>query len=81
MIGTSLKLCGKCTDIRYYAYYKYKCNRDSFFLLCSEVNSSIWGLVGRRGQDLCIWHDLGINDSIRDVLLEVCSVVERLEHM
>jgi hypothetical protein len=53
MIGTSLKLCGKCMDIRYHAYYKYKWNRDSY-LLCSEVNSSILGFVGRRGQDLCI---------------------------
>ena len=80
MTGTSLKLCGKCTDIRYHAYVKYKCNRDSC-LLCSEVNSSVLGLVGHRGQDLCIWDDSGINDSIRGAVTNVWFCWEVGTHM
>jgi hypothetical protein len=68
MIGISLSLCGKCTGVMYHAYYKWNCNRDSC-LLCSEVSSSILGLVGHQCQDLCIWDDSGISDSLREVLL------------
>jgi len=78
MIDTTFKLSGKCTDIRYPAYCKYKCNRDSC-LLCSEVNSSILELVGL--QDLCIWDDSSINGTIRELQLQMCGLWEVGAHM